>query len=157
MIHSAFPLFTHRNNQQAIKQMKFSGTETSEGIKAALAIEAQGGWRDFDPDTHLPTVTDSQVEEAMRELRNYRGPCDMPPDPRHLRLLIDAAAWLHNEPTRAAGWDINGILPSVGRRLLNGSREIFWSVFFTAYSFGMGLASYQEPNDYRMMDDGTVK
>lgn len=128
--------------------MKFSETETDNGIRAALAIEAAGGWKEFDPEVHLPAVTDSQVAEVMAELHEYRGPNDMPPDPRHIRLLIDAAAYLHNETNRAAGWIINGVEPGIGRRMLNGQREVFWGGFFTAYSFGLGLSSFDDPDDY---------
>jgi hypothetical protein len=133
--------------------MKFKDTETSEGLKAALAIEACGGWRDFDPDKHMASITNEAVEAAKSEISHYQGPGDMPPDPRHLRLLVDAAAYLHKETTRAAGWDINGIQPTAGRRLLNGSREIFWSVFFTAYSFGMGHAEFERPEDYQIREE----
>lgn len=128
--------------------MKFRETEIDRGIRAALAIEAAGGWREFDPSSQLATVGDDQVAQVMAELRRYCGPADMPPDPRHLRLLIDAAAYLHNESNRAAGWVINGIDPTLGRRMLNGSREVFWAVFFTAYCFGLGLSAYDQPEDY---------
>ncbi|MGZ3218435.1 hypothetical protein [Paracoccus sp. T5] len=139
--------------QQEQRFMKFRETEIDTGIRAALAIEAAGGWKEFDPSSHLASVGDDQVEQVMVELRRYRGPADMPPDPRHLRLLIDAAAYLNNEKNRAAGWLINGIDPTIGRRMLNGSREVFWSGFFTAYCFGLGLSTYDQPEDY-LRDQG---
>lgn len=130
-------------------QMEFSNKETHEGIRAALAIEAIGGWKEFDPSSHPAAVQDADVAQMMEELKAYAGPADMPPDPRHLRILVDAAAFLHGEANRAAGWDINGILPGVGRRLLNGTREIFWTVYFTAFCFGIGHARLEDPRTYR--------
>lgn len=129
--------------------MKFTDTEIDTGIRAALAIEAAGGWKEFDPSSQLASVSGDQVNAVLAALHEYRGPADMPPDPRHLRLLVDAAAYLHGESSRAAGWAINGIDPGIGRRMLNGSREVFWSGFFTAYCFGLGLSAYDEPADYQ--------
>lgn len=129
--------------------MKFQETKTDRGIRAALAIEAAGGWKMFEPETQIAAVSEQQVEEVMAELNGYQGPNNMPADTRHLRLLIDAAAYLHKEKNCAAGWLINGIDPAIGRRMLNGTREVFWSGFFTAYCFGVGISSFEDPGHYQ--------
>lgn len=114
------------------------GTETSDGLAAALAVEAAGGWATLGSDGPAPEGFGTSAEAVLAQLGGFKDFEDMPPDPRLLRLLVDAAAWLHGETTRAGGWDVLGISPAVGRKLLNGSKPIDWPIFFTALMLGTG-------------------
>lgn len=120
------------------------GTETCDGLAVALAVEAAGGWTALEPDGRVPEAFGGEAKAVLARLQEFQDFEDMPPDPRLLRLLVDAAAWLHGETTRAGGWDVVGISPAVGRKFLNGSKPIDWPVFFTALMLGTGRVQLQE-------------
>lgn len=118
------------------------------GLVTALRVEICGGWHLFDPNT-TPMPTENEVSDVLDEILEYSGPVDMPPEPRHLRLLVDAAAALHGETSRAAGWRILGVKSNSGRRMLGAeSDRVTWSTWFTALTFGLGYARFDSIEDY---------
>jgi hypothetical protein len=135
--------------------MRLRGEPDLSGIRTALRIELCGEWIKFNPET-APLPREDEVESVCRQILAYRGPSDMPPDTRLLRLLVDATAALHNEDSRAVGWRMLGVRPSMGRRLLGAeSNHITWVVWFTAVSFGLGYARFDSDEAY-YAESGTM-
>ena len=128
--------------------MRLKGEFDLSGLRTALRIEICGEWKAFDPE-RTPMPDDAQIEAVLRDILAVSGPSAMPPDPRLLRLLVDATAALHNEGSRAVGWRILGVRPSMGRRFLGAeSDRITWVVWFAALSFGLGLAEFDSDDAY---------
>lgn len=126
-------------------QMIFNGALDTSGIKTALCVEEAGGWGQYDPATHLPPP-EATVNALLGELQNLAHPTAMPPDPRYLRLLVDATAALHGYANRGAGWRLLGQTPTRGRRLLGAdSARVTWELFHLALSFGLGYSEFTEP------------
>ena len=122
---------------------------TLTGIRAALALEKVDDRWSRVSDTEIAAVSDRVVDELVAELKRYRGPADMPPDPRHLRLLVDAAGYLHGETTRSGAWRVLGILPKEGRSYLGCYyKRVSWAVYRTALEYGTGKASHASPELY---------
>lgn len=119
-----------------------------DGLKTALQVEAADGWYSFDRNS-APEISDGELKEVHEAICSYSGHVSMPPDPRLLRLLVDATAALHKETSRANGWRILGIRPKNGRRLLGAeSNRITWAVWHTATSFGLGYSRLDNQDDY---------
>ncbi len=128
--------------------MRLRGEPDLSGLRTALRIELCGEWLKFNPET-APLPRDEELESVLRHIHHYTGPSDMPPDSRLLRLLVDATAALHNEDSRALGWRMLGVRPSMGRRFLGAeSDRIPWAVWFAAVSFGLGFAKFDSDKAY---------
>lgn len=127
--------------------MQLSQTVSLEGLRFALTIERCGGnSQNYDP-ANTPLASTADAEQLYNEIRAHRGPIDMPPDPRYLRILVDATAYLHDHYERRYGWAVLGIKPQMGRRLLTEATErISWAIFFSAMLYGLGIAKIDSPD-----------
>lgn len=113
----------------------------STGIRVALALDAVGGQREYLDETALSMVSDDEISSAIDAILSYSGQSDMPPDPQHLRWLVDAIAHLHGADSRSAGWSIIGLNPKDGRGYLGRNCDRTpWHVFYTARAYGLGLS-----------------
>lgn len=114
------------------------------GIRVALALDAVGGQREYLDETALSMVSEDEVESAIEAILSYSGQDDMPPDPKHLRWLVDAIAHFHGAESRSAGWSVIGLNPKDGRGYLGRNNERTpWHVFYTARAYGLGLSKDQ--------------
>ena len=122
---------------------------TRNGLRAALALERADDRWSLVGDEEIAAIPDRVVDELVAALESYRGPADMPPDPQHLRLLVDAAGYLHGEKTRSGAWRVLGILPKEGRSYLGCYyKRVSWAVYRTALEYGFGKASHASPELY---------
>jgi hypothetical protein len=119
------------------------------GLETALRVEEAGAWHLFDPDL-TPKPSKSEVLEVYNDLMSYSSQHHEVEDMGNLRLLIDAAAALHGHNARRFGWNVVGINPSTGRKILANkeNKGVSWHLWFTALNFGLGFARYEEWSDY---------
>lgn|GEM_PF-6433662 len=118
------------------------------GLTTALCVEEAGAWHLYNPETHIPPAK-AAVLEVYGQIIACDAPHKMPQDPRLLRLLVDAAAALHGEKTRAIGWQILGVKPNRGRTLLSKDlTDLEWPIWHTALNFGLGHSRFEHPDEY---------
>ena len=122
---------------------------TRNGLRAALALERADDRWSLVGDEEIAAIPDRVVDELVAALESYRGPADMPPDPRHLRPLVDAAGYLHGETTRSGAWRVLGVLPKEGRRYVGSAyKRVSWAVYRAAFDYGLGTASHASRDLY---------
>lgn len=147
----AKPCYSRGQRQTYLRRkvpMQFGRPLDLSGLTTALCVEEAGAWHLYDASTHLPPAK-ANVLGVYGQIIACDAPHKIPTDPRLLRLLVDAAAALHGEKTRAIGWQILGIKPTRGRSLLSKEpMEIDWPTWHAAMSFGLGHARYDSPDEY---------
>lgn len=139
--------------------MPEDGRPNLEGLRIALAVQEAGGWQEFEASPQVPATPESAMA-VLKEILAVKGPADMPGDPQLLLCLVDAAAALHGERSRADGWRILGVQPSMGRKFVTNSgraAEIHWPLWFTAVAYGLGFAKHMSRDTYDTMTSIEVR
>lgn len=121
-----------------LKPDRHSETIDLSGLRVAIRIAAAGQWHLYDRNVH-GKASESEAAVFADQLLSMTYEVGDDLDVDNLRLLVDTVAVLYNGSSRADGWRLLGIAPSIGRRILNGSLPLAWPVFFTAYRYGLGL------------------
>ncbi len=156
MIHHAFSTgpqncYPVLESTLQARRMLFPGPPNLSGLQTALAIEAAGGWHDYETN-HLAPAPLEEAQAAFARIARYDTPEKMPAEAQLLQYLVDATASLHGETNRAAGWRILGLQPSMGRKFISRDRAepalIHWPLWYTALSFGLGYASFSDASAY---------
>lgn len=130
--------------------MNFSAKPNLDGLRAALALELSGlPWHQFDQAT-APAPADDVIQSLYNQICDDGRFARRDFDPRLVRLLVDAAAALHGERARIAGWRIIGVDPKKGRKYLSdeSNMRLPRSAWVSAVSFGLGFVRHNHPRDY---------
>lgn len=149
----------HNDTQTKDTAMPEDGRPNLEGLRIALAVQEAGGWHEYEGSPQVPG-TEQDAMELLKEILAVKGPTDMPGDPDLLLYLVDAAAALHGERSRADGWRILGVQPSMGRKFVTNSgrvAEIHWPLWFTAVAYGLGFARHASRESYDTMTSIEVR